>query len=218
MSNMFMRTSRRRFLHRLGVLFAAQPLGAQVAAERRVVCFGDSLTSGHGLEDAQLQAYPALLGAKLAKSPGGWKVVNAGLSGETTAGGLRRVDWVLRQPVDIFLLALGGNDGLRGLPAAVTKGNLEGIIRKVRAKHPTATLVVAGMKMPPSMGRYAEEFARIFKELWEADMALVKVEFLLEGVGGVAAMNQPDQIHPNAAGHRAIADHVWKTLEGLVAK
>lgn len=214
-------TSRRSFLRQSSVfLLAAGALRAAeavaVPANRTILFFGDSLTAGYGLEEPAAESYPARIGEKLKASAPAWKIVNAGLSGETTSGGLRRIDWVLRQPVDIFVLALGGNDGLRGIGAPVTKQNLEAIIRKVRAKSPKASIILAGMKMPTSMGPYAADFEAVFASLAAADKTLIPLPFLLEGVGGMPAMNQPDAIHPNAEGHRKVADHVWKTLEPLV--
>ncbi|MDB6069173.1 MAG: family lipase [Verrucomicrobiales bacterium] len=193
--------------------------GAGAPAGRTILFFGDSLTAGYGLDDPATEAWPALIGTRLKGLPGPpWKVINAGLSGETTSAGLRRVDWVLRQPADVFVLALGGNDGLRGIGAAVTKSNLEAIIKKVRAKNPKTVIVLAGMKMPVSMGSYAADFEAVFSGIAGANKALVSIPFLLEGVGGVASLNQADAIHPNAEGHRRVADHAWKTLEAVVGK
>jgi acyl-CoA thioesterase-1 len=142
--------------------------------------------------------------------------VNAGLSGETSAGGLRRVDWILRQPVDVFVLALGANDGLRGIEPAVTRQNLQGIIDRVKLKDPNARLVIAGMNMPPSMGQsYVRDFAAIFLALAESNHAAL-VPFLLAGVGGHSNLNQGDQIHPTPAGHVIVAENVWKILEPLL--
>lgn len=198
--------------------FAADPAGAAPAG-KTVVFFGDSLTAGYGLDDPASEAWPALIGTRLKALPGPpWKVINAGLSGETTSAGLRRVDWVLRQPADLFVLALGGNDGLRGIGAALTKSNLEAIIKKVRARNPQTVIVLAGMKMPVSMGSYAADFEAVFSSIAAADKSLVSIPFLLEGVGGVAKFNQADSIHPNAEGHRRVADLVWKTLEAEVRK
>ena len=195
---------------------AAGSSAAQAPTGKTMLFFGDSLTAGYGLEDPASEAYPALIGAKLKEIAPHWKIVNAGLSGETTSAGLRRIDWVLRQPVELVVLALGGNDGLRGIGAALTKSNLESIIVKVRQKNPKTVIILAGMKMPVSMGAYAAEFEAVFASLSAADKTLVSLPFLLEGVGGVAAMNQADAIHPNAEGQRKVAEHVWKTLEPLV--
>jgi acyl-CoA thioesterase-1 len=145
-----------------------------------------------------------------------WRVVNAGLSGETTSGGLRRVDWVLRQPIDIFVLELGGNDGLRGIEPAVSLRNLQGIIDRVRAKSPATKIVLAGMLMPPSLGAdYANDFAAMYPALAGTNQ-LALVPFLLEGVGGETALNQADGIHPTAAGHAVVAENIWKILRPLL--
>ncbi len=183
---------------------------------RTIIFFGDSLTAGYGLDDPATEAYPALVQQKLQAAHLPWRVVNAGLSGETSAGGLRRIEWVLRQPVDIFFLALGANDGLRGIDPAVTQKNLEQIIDRVRARYPAAKIVVAGMEMPAAMGsdfarRYHELFARVAN-----DKHATLMPFLLDGVAGRPELNQADAIHPTPAGHRIIADNVWKTLHSLL--
>lgn len=183
-------------------------------AQARVVFFGDSLTSGYGIDPDE--TYPALIQEKTRER--GWNIrsVNAGLSGETSAGGLRRIDWILRQPVDVFVLELGANDGLRGLRPADTKRNLQGIIDRVQERYPQAKIVVAGMQVPPNMGRsYSEEFAAIFPRLAEQNEAAL-IPFLLEGVGGVPELNLPDGVHPTAEGHRVMAATVWKTLEPVL--
>ncbi len=198
------------------VLVLASALAARGAAPRTIVFFGDSLTAGYGLADPGTQAYPALLQDKIESAGLGWRVVNAGLSGETSAGGLRRVDWVLRQPMDVFVLALGANDGLRGISPEVTRSNLEQILARVRAKNPQAKLVLAGMQMPPSMGAdFARDFQNVFPVVAEKNRAEL-IPFLLEGVGGSARLNQADQIHPNPAGHELIAETVWKLLRPLL--
>lgn len=197
----------------------AWPLRATEPATKTLVCFGDSLTAGYGLESAATDAYPALLQHKLDTLPSSsprWRVVNAGLSGETTAGGARRIDWVLRQPVDIFLLALGGNDGLRGIDPAVSQKNLQSIIDRVRDRYPAAKIVIAGMMMPPSMGQdYARAFAAVYPALAQKNQATL-LPFLLDGVGGQPALNQADAIHPNPAGHALVAENVWRTLRPLL--
>jgi acyl-CoA thioesterase-1 len=187
--------------------------GALRAADTRtLVFFGDSLTEGYGLDDPAENAYPALIQKKIDAEHLPWKVVNAGLSGDTTAGGLRRIDWVLRQPVTLFFLALGANDGLRGIAPGLTEANLRGIIGKVRSAHPSATVVLAGMQMPPNLGEtYTRHFAATFPSV--ADEEHVKLlPFLLEGVGGHPELNQADGMHPNIAGHRIIADNLWRFL------
>jgi acyl-CoA thioesterase-1 len=197
-------------------LFLTGMLSARAAATRTIVFFGDSLTAGYGLNDPSSEAYPALLQQKIEAEKPGWRAVNAGLSGETTSGGLRRVDWILRQPVDIFVLALGGNDGLRGIDPAVSRANLLQILERVRAKYPQAKLVLAGMQMPPSMGAdFAKAFEQMYPDVAEKTGAVL-VPFLLQGVGGQLDLNLPDRIHPNAKGHAVLADTVWKTLRPLL--
>lgn len=196
-------------------------LGASVsvrAAERAktIVFFGDSLTAGYGLDDPS-RAFPALVQERIEAQKLPYRVVNAGLSGETTAGGLRRIDWVLKQPVDIFVLELGGNDGLRGLSPNDAQKNLQAIIDKVRAKFPAAKIVLTGMLMPASLGPdYTRAFAAIYPSLAEKNQ-ITFIPFLLEGVGGIPALNQPDQVHPNARGHAIIAETMWKALQPLLA-
>ncbi len=186
------------------------------AASRTIVFFGDSLTAGYGLEEPGEQAYPALIQKKISDAHLPWRVVNAGLSGETTSAGLRRVEWVLRQPIDIFVLALGGNDGLRGIEPAVSRQNLQGIIDRVRAKNPATRIILAGMTMPPSFGAdYVRDFAEMYPSLAEKNH-LTLMPFLLEGVGGNDQLNQRDGIHPTAEGHAVVAENVWKVLEPLL--
>lgn len=186
-------------------------------ATRTVVFFGDSLTAGYGLEDPSTESYPALVQEKINAAGLGWRVVNAGLSGETTSGGLRRVDWILRQPVDVFVLALGANDGLRGIDPALTRENLQKIVDRVRAKYPSARLVIAGMQMPAAMGL---EFSRAFEQVFPAIATkndAVLIPFLLDGVGGHADLNLPDRIHPNPRGQAIVAESVWKVLRPLLS-
>ena len=189
---------------------------AHAAPARTLIFFGDSLTAGYGLDDPATEAYPALIARKIAAAGLDWRVVNAGLSGETTAGGRRRVDWILRQPVDLFFLALGGNDGLRGIEPAVSRANLQAIIDRVRAKYPAADIVLAGMEMPPNMGAdYTRAFAAMYPSLADANH-LTLVPFLLAGVGGHPDLNQPDGIHPTPEGHVVVANTVWAALEPLL--
>lgn len=183
-------------------------------ARKRIVVLGDSLTSGYGIEPTR--AYPALLQAKIAAAGLPYEVVNAGISGDTTAGGLRRIRWALGPGADILLIALGGNDGLRGVPPEQTRKNLEGIIDQARAVSPGVKILLAGMRMPDNMGAaYVREFAAVFPAVAKAkDAALVP--YLLEGVGGVPALNQPDRIHPTEEGQKLIAATVWAGLKPLV--
>jgi acyl-CoA thioesterase-1 len=186
------------------------------SSPQTIVFFGDSLTAGYGLDDPSADAFPARVEEKIKEAGLPYRVVNAGLSGETSAGGLRRVDWILRQPIDVFVLALGANDGLRGIEPSVTKSNLQRIIDRVREKNPAVKVVLAGMFMPPSMGEaYVREFGEIFPALAQKNKTEF-VPFLLEGVGGNRKFNQPDQIHPTADGHARIAETVWKILRPLL--
>jgi acyl-CoA thioesterase-1 len=199
------------------LLGLASFVAARAATDTKtIVFFGDSLTAGYGLSDPTSEAYPALVQDKIDREKLGWRAVNAGLSGETTSGGLRRVDWILRQPIDVFVLALGGNDGLRGIDPSVSRENLQKILDRVRAKNPNVKLVLTGMQVPPSMGPdFTQAFERIFPAVAEKNHA-VFVPFLLEGVGGRVDLNQPDRIHPTARGHAIIADTVWKALRPLL--
>jgi acyl-CoA thioesterase I len=196
----------------LAAMFA---LPLRAAEPKTILVLGDSIAAGYGL-DAD-EAFPALLQEKISKSELNYKVVNAGLSGDTTAGGLRRVGWLLRQPVDVLFLELGGNDGLRGIDPSETERNLKGIIGKVRQKNPAALVVVAGMQMPENMGKdYTVRFRDAFVRVANEERATL-IPFLLEGVGGKAELNQADRIHPTAEGHRRVAETVWKVLQPLLA-
>lgn len=182
---------------------------------QRLVVLGDSIAAGYGVSVGE--AWPDRLQEKIKSAHFPFTVVNAGLSGDTTAGGLRRIDWILRQPVHVLILELGGNDGLRGIPPATTQSNLVAITQKVRAKYPTATIILAGMQMPPSMGReFTESFARVFPEVAKSE-DLHLIPHLFEGVGGVPELNLPDRIHPTAEGHRLITTTVWQTLEPVLS-
>lgn len=183
-------------------------------APRRVVILGDSITTGYGLE--RDQAYPALLQRKADESGLAVEFVNAGVSGDTTAGGLRRIDWVLGRGADVLVIALGGNDGLRGLQPDQTRENLLATIIRARERLPDLKIVLVGMQMPENLGpRYTEEFAAIFPAI-ARETGVGFIPFLLEGVGGVAELNQDDQIHPNAGGQQAIARHLWPLLLPLL--
>jgi acyl-CoA thioesterase I len=181
---------------------------------KHIVFFGNSLSAGYGLDPTE--AFPAVIQEKIDSLKLPYKVVNAGLSGETTAGGKGRIDWLLQQPVDIFVLELGGNDGLRGIPVSETGKNLQEIIDRVKAKYPQARIILAGMQVPPNMGsKYAGEFRAVFKSLADKNNASL-IPFLLEGVGGNPELNQADGIHPNTKGARIVADNVWQVLKGML--
>ena len=192
------------------------PPAAAAGAGKRLLFFGNSLTAGYGVEPEE--AFPALVSEKIDSAGLRYEVVNAGLSGETTAGGLARVNWVLRQPVAVFVLELGANDGLRGLPLAASRRNLQAIIDTVRRRSPGAQIVLAGMQIPPNMGpRYGADFKQMFLDL-AAQNKLVLIPFLLAGVGGDPKLNQRDGIHPTPAGHRLVARNVWAVLRPLLAR
>lgn len=196
----------------LGVVLALA--AATAHAEPVIVALGDSITAGLGV--AADEAYPALLEARLRRDGYAYRVVNAGVSGDTTAGGLRRVDWVLRAQPEIVILALGANDGLRGQSPKTTRANLEAIVARLTAAG--ARVLLAGMRMPPN---YGEAFTRQFEAVFpavarRANVALVP--FLLDGVAADPTLNQADGLHPNAAGHRVIADRLWPQLRPLLKK
>ena len=179
-----------------------------------ILFLGDSITAGYGLELSQ--AFPALIQDKIHAKGWNFKVVNAGQSGDTSAGALNRLDWLLKNRVEVLVLELGGNDGLRGLPVESTRKNLQTIIDRTKAKYPQARIVIAGMKVPPNMGRdYGEKFAAVFTDLAQKNKAPL-IPFVLEGVGGVPALNLPDGIHPTAKGQEMVAATVWKTLEPVL--
>lgn len=183
-------------------------------APKTILFYGDSLTAGYGLSPQE--AFPAIVGDKLNAKGKQIKVINAGLSGETSAGGLARIDWVLRQPIDIFVLELGPNDGLRGLPLDQTEKNLQAIIDKVKAKNPEVRIVIAGMLVPPNMGpEYSTKFQALFPRLAKKNNATL-IPFLLQDVAGVENLNQADGIHPNVEGHRIVAENVLRVIDPLI--
>jgi acyl-CoA thioesterase-1 len=182
--------------------------------KKTLVFLGDSLTAGLGVQPTE--AFPAIVADKIRAAGLAFEVQNAGLSGDTSAGGLRRIEWLLQRPIDLLVLELGGNDGLRGQDLKSMKANLQSIIDKTKAKNPHVKIVLAGMQVPPNMGaEYANGFARVYSELAKENDATL-IPFLLEGVGGNRELNQPDLIHPSAAGHRVVAELVWRTLEPLL--
>jgi acyl-CoA thioesterase-1 len=181
-------------------------------AERKyILFFGNSLTAGYGLDESE--SFPSLIQMRIDSIGLPYQVINAGLSGETSAGGLGRIDWVLRQQIDVFVLELGPNDALRGLDLDATEQNLRGILDKVLAKHPDIPIVIAGMEAPPNMGEeYTTQFREIYRKLAE-DYNAALIPFLLEGVGGEPELNLPDRMHPNAEGQKIVRDNVWKVLQ-----
>jgi acyl-CoA thioesterase-1 len=207
-----------RGLRAAGLMMALALLAASArpspGAERVVVVLGDSLTAGFGV--AAEEAWPALIGARLKREGFPYRVVNAGVSGDTTAGGLRRVDWVLRNRPEVAVVALGANDGLRGLGTDAMEANLLAIVERLRAGG--ARVLVAGMEVPPNYGApYARAFRHVFPDVARRTGAAL-MPFLLDGVAADPRLNQADGIHPNVAGHRAIADRVWPHLVALLAR
>ena len=191
--------------------------GARETDDRPVVLFlGTSLTAGLGV--APEQAFPARIQERIDAQGLALRVVNAGVSGDTSAGGLGRIDWLLRLPVRVLVLELGANDMLRGQPPASIRSNLQAIIDRARARHPDLAVVIAGMQAAPNLGdTYAEAFAEVFASLAH-DNGAARVPFLLEGVAGVRDLNQADAMHPNADGHAVIARNVWPVLEPLLPR
>jgi acyl-CoA thioesterase-1 len=201
----------RAFLAAVLLLIAASPAAA---ADRVIAVLGDSLTAGLGV--APDEAYPALLEARLRQEDYDYRVINAGVSGDTSSGGVRRVDWVLRLRPEIVIVALGANDGLRGQPLPQLFTNLVAIVQK--AQRAGARVLLAGMRVPPNYGTgYARDFAAVFPDVARR-MNVPLVPFLLEGVAAEVRFNQSDGIHPNAEGQRKIAEHLWPHLRALLVK
>lgn len=192
------------------------PTIPETTQEKKIIIFfGNSLSAGYGVEAHE--SFPAVIQSRIDSLNLPYTVVNAGVSGETSATGLSRIDWVLdKQKIDIFVLELGANDGLRGLPPAETKKNLLGIIDRVRKAYPDATIVLAGMMVPPSMGQeYISKYNPIYGQI-QKEKNVELIPFLLENVGGIDSLNQSDGIHPNAAGARVLAENTWEVLGPLV--
>ena len=194
---------------------AASP--PDTSAQRPAILFlGTSLTAGYGIDPGQ--AFPALIQQKIDAAGLRYRVINAGVSGETSAGALRRVDWLLQQPASVLVVETGANDGLRGLSPDSLRSNLKAILVRTRELQPAARLVLVGMRIPPNYGRaYTREFEAIYPELAQESGATL-VPFLLEDVGGLAALNQPDGVHPTAEGQRRMAETVWRYLEPVLRK
>lgn len=194
---------------------AVETVPDDTSQKRNILFFGNSLTAGLGLDDIN-EAFPSLIQAKIDSLGLPYHCINAGLSGETSAGGKERIDWLLQQPVSIFVLELGANDGLRGVSTESTFSNLEEIVEKVKAANPDCKLILAGMKVPPSMGQqYFTEFEAIFPKLAEKHQ-MTLIPFLLEDVAGITSLNQSDGVHPTAEGQKLMAKHVWNVLEPLL--
>lgn len=195
---------------------AASAVPAAVPAVPAVVFLGTSLTAGYGLDEDQ--AYPALIQQRIDSLGLPFRVVNAGVGGETSAGGLRRIDWLLRQPVAVLVLELGANDGLHGQDVEAMRANLQAIIERTREAHPDAAIIVAGMESPPNMGRaYTGAFRAVFPEIARANDATL-IPFLLEDVAAVPELNQTDGIHPTAEGQRIVAETVWRYLAPVLER
>jgi len=192
----------------------AQQATTPAEARRNIVFFGNSLTAAYQLSPEQ--GFPALIQRKIDSLGMPYRCIDAGLSGETTADGKNRIDWVLKQPVDIFVLELGGNDALRGLPVNASRENLQAIISKVKARYPDCKIVLAGMLAPPNLGaNYTRAFQQMYPELAKNNKAAL-IPFLLEGVGGIPSLNLEDGIHPNVEGQKIVAENVWKVLKPLL--
>ena len=199
-----------------GTSTVAAPDKTKSKPTKTVLFFGDSLTAGYGLDDPASDSYPSVVQERIKEANLPYTVVNAGNSGETSAGGLGRIDWVLKQKVDVFVLELGANDGLRGILVSDMERNLQAIIDKVKAKYPDAKLVITGMQVPPSMGAaYAGEFRAVFPQL-ALKNKMTLVPFLLNNVGGIAKLNQADGIHPTKDGAKIVANNVWSVLKTVL--
>ena len=182
--------------------------------QRNILFLGDSLTAGYGLEEKF--SYPSRIQQLVNNQKLKYRVINAGVSGDTSSSALRRIEWLLKNPVDVLVLAVGTNDGLRGLPVETTKMNLFNIISKVKSKNPRVKILLAGMLIPPSMGKsYADSFKKIFPEL-AAKTKSELIPFLLEGVAGEPKLNLPDGIHPTAEGYKLVTENVWSKLESML--
>lgn len=184
------------------------------SATKTILFFGDSITAGYGLDTTD-DAYPAVVQQKIDSLDLNYTVVNSGVSGETSAGGRSRIGWILNQDIEIFLLELGANDGLRGVPLSETRNNLQAIIDAVKKKDPSIKIILAGMELPPNMGQdYTSEFRKMYAELAKIN-EVVFIPFILKDVGGIAELNQNDGIHPTIEGHKIIANTVWEYLKPL---
>lgn len=186
----------------------------EVVKTKTILFFGNSLTAGYGLDIKE--SFPSLIQDRLDSLNLDYTVINAGLSGETTSGGKNRLGWVLKQKVDIFVLELGANDGLRGIPLDETRTNLQTIIDAVLEKNSETKIILAGMQIPPNMGQeYTTEFRKIFPDLAEKNDLLL-IPFLLDGVAGIPDLNLPDGIHPTAEGQKIVTENVWARLKELL--
>jgi acyl-CoA thioesterase-1 len=186
-------------------------ISLEAQQKKSILFFGDSISAGYGIQPQQ--AFPAVIQDKIDSLGLNYEVINGGLSGETSAGGLRRINWVLQRNIDIMILELGGNDGLRGIDLSSTKDNLQQIIDRAKAKNPEIEIIIAGMQVPPNLGTdYTKEFQELYPELAEKNN-LTLIPLILDEVGGRDEFMQPDQIHPNVKGHKVVAETVWETLK-----
>lgn len=189
---------------------------AKKDSTKNILFFGDSITAGLGVGEEN--AYPALIQQKIDSLGWNFHVINGGLSGETSTDGLNRIEWMLQRKISVFVLELGGNDGLRGINLSLTKKNLQGIIDSVRSKYPNVKLVIEGMQVPPNLGqKYTTQFRDLYPSLAKKNHAVL-IPFLLKGVGGVPRLNQSDGIHPTKEGHKIVAKTVWKYLKPVLQK
>lgn len=185
------------------------------SSTKTILCFGDSITAGYGLDDSN-DAFPAVLQSKIDSLGLDYTVINSGLSGETTAGGRNRLSWIMNQPIDIFLLELGGNDGLRGISLTETRSNLQAIIDMMQKESPDTKIILAGMELPPNMGQdYTIEFRGLFADIAKQNN-LAFIPFILKDVGGITELNQNDGIHPTVEGHKIVAQTVWEVLKPML--
>ncbi|WP_458626538.1 arylesterase [Winogradskyella sp. PC D3.3] len=193
----------------------AEEIATRETTTKTILCFGDSITAGYGLDDTN-DAYPGILQQKIDSLNLNYTIINSGISGETTAGGKGRIDWILNQDIDIFILELGANDGLRGVNLVETAANLQSIIDAVKSKSPKTKIILAGMQLPPNMGQeYTRDFKQVFMNIAEKNN-LEFIPFILKDVGGIKALNQNDGIHPTVEGHKIVANTVWEVLQPLL--
>ncbi len=196
------------------VLSVLMCISSEAQQKKSILFFGDSISAGYGIQPQQ--AFPAVIQDKIDSLGLNYEVINGGLSGETSAGGLRRINWVLQRDIDIMILELGGNDGLRGIDLSSTKDNLQQIIDRAKAKNPEIEIIIAGMQVPPNLGTdYTKEFQDLYPELAEKNN-LTLIPLILDKVGGRDEFMQPDQIHPNVKGHKVVAETVWETLAPIL--
>jgi len=204
----------KRILTAIVLIFLLPMLLFGQKSSKRILFFGDSITAGYGVGEEN--AFPAFVQQKIDSLDWNFKAINGGSSGETSAGGLSRIDWMLRQPVSVFVLELGGNDGLRGIDLDATKKNLQKIIDKVEIKYPEASIVITGMQVPPNLGpEYTGKFKEIYPELAEENNAEL-IPYFLDDLGGDSELMQSDGIHPTEAGHRLLAEKTWKVLKPIL--